>query len=715
MAKTFSESWHQVSHLKFSILPTVKVHKQLYRGEVWYVLQDSCSEKYYRLRPHAYAFAMTLSEERTFEECWLSYIEKNPEDAPSQEEAIQLVAQLHHANLLQFRSTADHDLLYKRYQKTQEKEWLSKLMAFLYIRIPMWNPNQLLKDQLHWMKWLFGAGFFSFWFIVVLWGAQAAFDRSDDLWTEGQGILSIDNLMWLYISLFVLKFFHEMGHAIACKTFGAEVNTMGIMFIVFAPLPYVDATSSWTMRNRWQRVIVGAAGMYVELFFAAIAAVIWANTADGFIHSMAFNIMVIGSLSSLLFNGNPLLRFDAYYILSDLLDIPNMYQKANQQWMYYFDRFLLGTPNAHPQSEDAREVAWLTAYGISSYFYRLFVMLVIMVYVADVWLGLALLVLIVTALIWFIIPVGKLLKYLLTSPKLELNRTRAWLASFATAVFVVGVVGWLPLPYALEAEGVVKSQETTQIYMQSGGQLKSLYVKSGESVQKGTLIAVFEDRDLATEIELVKGQIKETDYLLRRAISEDNRDTQAIKERQYSLMERYKDLEQKKQALTIIAPHSGLWASNGLAQRLESIFGRGELVGQIVNPDKMHMVALVSQEQSSDLFQKGIDEAEIKLLGQASETLLSTHVKFIPFETHSLPSDALTIQGGGEILATANERGQLKTKEPYFEVVAKLPASDLVRFSEGQMGRIQVDLPWRSGYDQMSQTVQQIMQKRYQL
>ena len=716
MAKTFSESWYQVAPLKLALLPTVKVHKQVYRGEEWFVLQDSCSEKYYRVRPFAYRFLMELTAEKTFEEVWMSFVERHPKDAPSQEEAIQLIAQLHHANILHYRSQSDHDVLYSRYQKVKERETLGKLMAFLYVRVPVWNPNDWLNRNIDWAQHLFTKGFFAFWLALILWGGFTAFENSDQMFTEGQGLLSVDNLIWLYISLFVLKFFHEMGHAIACKAFGAEVNTMGVMFIVFTPLPYVDATSSWTMRSRWQRALVGVAGMYVELFFAAVAAIVWANTADGFIHNLAFNLMVIGSLSSLLFNGNPLLRFDAYYILSDLTDIPNLYQKANQQWFYYFDHFMLGTKNSKPAAEDRYEAIWMTSYGFLSYFYRLFVMLVIMLYVADLWLGLAVLVLIVTLVMWVFIPLMKLFKHLFSN-KIDNNRYRAYGVTTLMAAVFVGFIGWVPLPYSIESPGVVKAAQSSQYFMQSGGVLEKVMVKDGDVVQKGQLLAAFRDVDLEIEINIIGHQLQEAEWLLRQALDAGNRDTESIVRRKNYLDSRLADLQEKKRQLHFYAQHEGFWRSENLLQKVGNTFARGELVGQVVSLDEMKFVAAVAQEQASDLFGNPVNDVEIKLFGQATETLVSNDAKFLPFEKYSLPSDALGIHGGGEIITKTLEDGEVVTTEPFFEFKADLPndLSDRAVYLEGQLGMVKIPLEWRSAYDQMRQSVLQLMQKRYQI
>ena len=153
----------------------------------------------------------------------------------------------------------------------------------------------------------------------------------------------------------VIKTVHEFGHSFACRRFGGEVHTMGIMFLLFTPIPYMDATASWSFRSRWQRALVGAAGMIVEVFVASLATFVWASTAPGTIHSLAYNMMFVASVSTVLFNANPLLRFDGYYILSDLLDIPNLHQRSTGLLRHFVEFMPLDTRKSINPTRSRRE------------------------------------------------------------------------------------------------------------------------------------------------------------------------------------------------------------------------------------------------------------------------------------------------------------------------------------------------------------------------
>src|SRR3989339_625393 len=413
MATTiFSDSWFRVSGLRVALLPSVEVSTQQFRGRTWYVLQAPSPRRYSRASVQACRFIQSLQPDKTVDEVWEDFVNNHPHDAPSREEVIQLLSQLHMSNLLYSLQQSDNEAIVKRYKAQKNKELMGKVASFLFLRIPLFNPNPLLDRIRPLIMALTGWGAFWVWCLTLVWGAWTAFENRATLLDQSEGVLSISNLPWLYVCLAGLKLFHEAGHAFVCKRFGGEVRTVGVMFLLFTPLPYVDASSSWGFANRWHRIYATFAGMAVEFFFAAAGALVWAHTAPGLTHSLAFNVMLIGSVSSLLFNGNPLLRFDAYYMLSDYAEIPNLYQKAQQQWKYFGDRYLLGTVAAQSKATDRKEWVWLTLYGLLSFLYLMLITVGIALFLMDQWLPLGLLVLGMTVYSRLLSPLYQLFKHL---------------------------------------------------------------------------------------------------------------------------------------------------------------------------------------------------------------------------------------------------------------------------------------------------------------
>ncbi|MFC1859048.1 peptidase M50, partial [Thermodesulfobacteriota bacterium] len=381
--RTFSESWHRIAGLRVSLRSTVTVRKQFFRGERWYILQDPFNNSFFRLRPEAYDFVSHLRPDRTVEEVWEDCLERNPKDAPGQEDVLQLLAQLYYANILFFEMPADSEKLFERYRKRRQREVRSKLLSIMFIRLPLIDPDNFLKRLMPVTKHFIGYIGAVIWLITVGVALKLVADHFDQATQQAQGILAPDNLILLYSGLVLIKTLHEFGHAVICKHFGGEVHTMGVMLLVFTPLPYMDATASWAFRSRWKRALVGAAGMITEVFLAAIATFVWAYSGPGVVHSLAYNMMFIASVSTVLFNGNPLLRFDGYYILSDLLDIPNLHTRSRQYLKHLAEHYLFGIKDSVSPTQSLKEAIWLTIFGILAGIYRVIVFTGIILFVAD--------------------------------------------------------------------------------------------------------------------------------------------------------------------------------------------------------------------------------------------------------------------------------------------------------------------------------------------
>ena len=336
--KTFSEVWYRVAGLRLQLAPQVRVRRQTYRGERWHLIEDPLNNSFYRLRTAAYSLVGRLDGRHTVDEVWKECMELDPSEAPGQEEVIQLLAQLHHANLLSGNLPPDHARIFERYSTRKQKERGMFWRQLMFARFPLWDPDACRVRTLPWLRWLMKPWAVVLWVVVVGLGLRAVANNRDSVGVQAGSLLAFENLLLLYLGIVVLKTLHELGHAYACRALGGEVHTMGVMLLVFSPLPYMDASSSWAFRERWKRILVAAAGMIVELFVASCAALFWAAAEPGLWKDLAFNMMVIASVTTLLFNVNPLLRYDGYYILSDLVDLPNLYTRGQKQARHLAER-----------------------------------------------------------------------------------------------------------------------------------------------------------------------------------------------------------------------------------------------------------------------------------------------------------------------------------------------------------------------------------------
>ncbi|RZB34840.1 MAG: putative peptide zinc metalloprotease protein [Desulfobacteraceae bacterium Eth-SRB1] len=714
----FSESWYKVAYIRAGLLNTVDVQKQYYRGDLWYVLQDSFNSNYFRINPATYFFVARMTPYKTVQDVWEECLEIHKDKAPSQDDIIGLLSQLHANNLLYLKNPPNNEFVFERHREKKQKELKSKIFSIIAIKIPLWNPNRWLTGILPFIKVIFNVKGLCLWSIVVLFGAKAVIENFGEVYDQTQSILSPSNLIFVYLALALLKCFHELGHAMTNKRFGGSVPTLGVMFLVFTPLPYMDATTSWFFQDRWKRVLVGSAGMMADLFFAAIAAMVWAHTGDGLLHSLAFNIMIVGSVSSVLFNGNPLIRFDAYYIASDVLEIPNLYQRARQQWMYWAEKYLFHVEYAVSPSEKPEEAAWLALYGVCSLIYRIFLTIVIVLFVADKLFVLGFIIAIISIFAGILIPLKKLIVYLATSPELSKTRKRAVIISAVIAVTLCGFIGLYPVSYTIRAPGIVESGEYSKIYATTEGKLENIYFESGDFVQRGDVIARLSNYELTLQIKVVDEGLFQTRILKQKAILNAVADVKPLLEREKVLNEELKVLEQRKKDLTVSAQSSGVFVSPDIELLKGRWLRRQTQIGSLITDHDFRFYAIVSQKQAFDLFRERQFKNEIKLYGNANKNLKIDEIVVIPYQREELPSAALGWFGGGDISVSSSEKTGKKVTEPFFEINGRIVASDSPTFLtllHGRSGVLRLTLPPEPLSVQGYRLVKQTIQKRYKI
>ena len=709
--KTFSESWYRIADQYITLRSGVETHRQYFRGERWYVLKDPYNNSFFRIRPPVYEFIVHLNQKRTVEEVWKDCVERFPEEAPGQEEVIQLLSQLYQANLLQYQAPADTQVLFKRFRKRKEGQIKARFTSFMFPKIPLFDPDQFLVKTLPVIKPLLGSFGLLLWAVVVGFGLKAVMDNSGDLAKPFEGILSLDNLFFLYVGMAILKLFHEFGHSYICRKYGGEVHQMGIMILIFTPIPFMDASSCWGFRERRRRMIVGASGMLVEIFVASIAAMIWANTGEGTLHQLCYNMMFIASVSTVLFNINPLLRFDGYYILSDLLDIPNLHGRSSSQLKHFCEYYLFGIRSSTSPARSRREAWWLGVFGVLSGIYRILLFTGIILFVADRLLIVGIVMAFLFICMWVILPLGKMVHYLVTSPALFRKRARALAVTFALLMAVLLPLRFIPVPYGFRAPGVVQAVEFKRIYVLTAGRVIRVHFLPGSWVSAGTPLFELESPQLEANLLALDARIREIKWQQRKALAK-NLSERAQMDAVFSALQEKKDLLlRKKKDLVLVAPHDGVWHSDWSDQLVGRWLPQGEELGIVLKPTDYEFRAVVAQSEASRLFEDELRGAEVKLRGQSSMTFDVEGWTITPVDRRELPSRALSLAGGGDITTT----GDTTAVEPYFEVSAPIVSHEKGSCFHGLSGLIRFQLPPQPLLTRWVRDFRQMLQTRYRI
>lgn len=712
MTGTFSESWYRVAKVRTMLRPTVIIKKNVLRGENGYIISDPYSGAYFRISPAYYRFLSGLTFQETVEERWLKSLTEDPENGPGQQDIINLLVELNNANLIYFEDTKDSEGLFKKNREKTKKAIGRQLTNILFVRIPLWNPDRWLNKHIGiWTAVYSRIGLF-IWMAVTFYGLKLGAENSLGFMSQTENILDPDNLVLLYAGVLLLKIFHEIGHAAACVRYGGEVNTIGVMFLLFTPLPYVDATSSWVLTDKWQRILVSSAGMMVEVFIGCLACSVWVYSPPGLAHALAFNIMFTATVSTVLFNANPLTRYDGYYILSDLLEIPNFSQKSTEYTLYLLKKHLFKA-NCPVKVYSRAEQIYFVSYAAASSVYRIALFIGIIYFVSKKYFMVGLIMAVVMAGMWLYRILSASLDYLLFSPELKGVRNRAvYLTSGITAVILVFIF-FIPLPYSLTVAGVAESRQAMDLTAETSGYMVRYNAESGKYVRKGQILAETKNPLLDMEIRKVMKQIEETEILAQQSITEGSIDLSPVNKRTDALYKYLDQLKYRKSRLIISAPQSGIWIwdrDNG--GKTGQWMGVGHPVGTVYKEGSIFK-CIVPQEEASDIFELGIKRLKIRMKGNAWTTYRADRYELLPHALNTLPSPALGWYGGGEIRTDETDRSGTKTIEPFYLLTVYPDESE--GMYGGCTGKAEITLPPKTLSYRITQGIRQFFQKRYRL
>lgn len=671
----FSPSWYRVAGLKPRIRAHARIHRHVFRGKVWFVLQDSAAERSHRFTPAAHHFIGLMDGERTVQELWEAAGASLGDEAPTQEEAIRLLGQLHAADALLCDVPPDSMEVFRRYQRHETQLWKRRLLTPLALRFPLFDPDRFLVRTLPWVEWVFG------WLGVVLWlavvgvGAILAASHWTDL-TQNMAdrVFAPQNLLLLWLVYPVVKVFHELGHAYAVRKWGGEVHDIGIMLLVFTPVPYVDASAASGFRDKRHRMVVGAIGIGVELFLGSLALFVWLNVEPGAVSAIAYNVMLISGVSTLLFNGNPLLRFDGYYVFSDAIEVPNLGARSNRHLGYLFQRYVLRVKDAIGPADTRGERYWMTAYGIASFVYRVFIMFVIITFVASKFFFVGVLIAIWAVATQVFMPVAKSVSFLFTNPALGRQRGRSVGTTLLIAAAVALVLLVVPAPSWTRAEGVVWVPEEAQVRAGTDGYVERLLAVGDSEVTRGQPLVKAEDPFLTTSVAVLEAQLRELGAQYDEVIFADRVKAAMIAEEMAAVEASLKRSREREANLVWHSPGNGRFVLPNATDLPGRFVTKGQLVGYVVEPKAIIIRAVLSQDDIAQV-RKNTRSVQVMLADWGASPLPATVRREVPGGSPDLPTAALGTAGGGAFAVDPRDAKGVKTLARVFQLELELPAA----------------------------------------
>lgn len=688
----FSENWYRVRDLTPRLRSHVKLHRQVQAGQVWYMLEDPASGRFHRFNTAAYHVIALMNGERTVDRIWEEANTVLGDDGPVQDDVIFLLGQLHRIDVLQSNIPPDVAEILDRRRQQRRARRLGRIRNPLSVRIPLLDPDRFLETTLPLVRWCFTTPVLVVWIgIIALAFALALINWNSLAYHAVYQVLTPNNLLLLVVIYPLVKLLHELGHGYAAKLEGGEVHELGVIFMVFMPVPYVDASAATAFASKRKRILVGAIGVMVELWLAALALFAWMNVSPGLVSNICFNIMLIGGVSTVLFNGNPLLRFDGYYVLGDLLETPNLAQRSNSYFAYLIQRYGFGLDGVSSPAHSGRERFWFLLYAPLSLVYRLGILATICLLLMQdfFFIGVALALWAVGhQVVW---PLLKQIDFLLLNPRLRKHRTRAVLVTAGFAGVLGAYLAWWPVASLSSFEGVIYPPEQSRLIAGTDGLVGRVLVEDGARVAAGEPLIELENIFLGGERKAMEARMRELRARYASVRTRDRVQARLNREEATALRADLARLQEKVDALVVRAPVSGVFFHLPLGE-LEGLYiARGDLLGYVV-PESAATARVVVVQDDLDLIQSRVDAIEVRLASSPWNVHIGELSRAVPQAGFRLPSPALGTAGGGQFVTAPDNNLMLASGERVFEFEISLPQTPVdtrigtrvfVRFDHG--------------------------------
>jgi len=683
-----------------------------------FILEDTTRHQYYRIGLEEYLVLTYLNDSTTPEEL-LDKTSAAADIALTPEQVQTVLSWLGSKQLLQ---TEDPTMLTNLLNQEKQMEGMRRQnrMNLISFKIPLFNPDPLLQRIAPRLGLITGRFFALLWLAAALLALGTLFSHWQAFNSRTAGFFSAENLFLIWLIWLGLKILHELFHALVCYRYGGKVYEAGILFILFIPLTYVDATTSWNFSGRWQRIHVALAGMFIELGVAWAALLVWAHDPDSTTGLIAHRTVIIAGISSLLFNANPLMRFDGYYVLSDLVGIPNLYQRGLQSMKGRFAQLLL---NIHSDSAGGAHQSFIHIYGVLVFCWRFLVLGSLGYMAAKLFGGLGIIISLIAVLGWISSPVHTLISrwpvYKKQNPHVLRDLLLRGTVLLCLCALLLTTVGW---KRSIRAPAVVEYEQQYRVKSKTNGFVNRIEVRDGDTVTPGRILMVLDEPEQVAALEDIKLQIEQNRIQTRIAHNSGRiTEAQILRRQLLALQAKLQQLQEQVDALTITAPAGGRVIADHLDQLTGTYLKKGREILWIVNPGQKQMSASISQDDIKQMRKLVGKEVTIDMR-ESGLGIFRGRVKTItPTASTRLSHPGIAAKFGGPIDVlerrvkgsnTDNEQVRMEFFNPRFTMDIIPPVEVINRLWAGQLASVEARGPRVSLRDRIAELFSDWLRKK---
>ena len=677
----------------------VTFRQQHYGGQSCYVVEDPTSSRFFRIGVAEYTLISLFDGTRSISDAMHCASSVLGPDAFTEHDVVSICQWLVEIGLAKTNTTGESQRFQEHADKqssSERQQWMNPIMA----KLPFFCPEPWLDRFAPWLLWTTTWWAFCVWCVVVLTTAYQLLSNWGELDFDAAGIISSDNWLMLGVTWLALKLVHESAHALFCRKYDGEVRDAGVVLIALAPIFYVDVTSSWRFTSKWQRIAVAAAGMYAEIFVGAVAALVWIHSDPGVVQQCALNVALLSTVTTILFNANPLMRFDGYYILSDWLEIPDLAPQGQGYLSYLGRRYLYGVELKSP-FENKSEGWFVRVYGVLAKLWQLLVTVGIALMAATLFHGAGLALVLVGLAFWIFIPIFGQLKYFLFGRDREQpKRLRFVMLGCLAAAGLYLACTLSPWPFSVKAPAIVDYAPRGIVRAGTSGFVKNVLVKPGEYVEANQLLGTLENVELTAELQRLTAAVEASRTRQRIASAKSNvidlqLEFETTQDLQRQLTERHEQFER----LAIRASMAGTVVSDELDSKVGTFLSEGDEFMVLGNEHTKEFVVSIAQEDA-ELFHSHVgQDVDVKLRGGDRQRLSLGLGRVEPNATTIVEHFAVCAAGGGSVAVRPVTLGKRDTAESSWEFVEPrlvgsigLPADVSEELSAGQLAMVKLPM-----------------------
>ncbi|MCE9605264.1 MAG: hypothetical protein K8U03_10225 [Planctomycetia bacterium] len=676
------------------------------RGELFYFVEDPLRNKFFRLGKAEHALFLALDGTRTLAEAAAHTASASGSQALTQDEAVLLGEWLVRSGL----ASSDIGLASRSptmsQVPTRHDRW--NLWSF---RITLGSPDRALETLDPFGRFLFGRTFLVLWFAILAaallqaltaWPMLAKNSPIDWGW---QGALS------LFAAWCGLKILHELAHAIACRRFGGNVGNVGLAFVLGMPSPFVDVSTICRVPDKWKRIVVSLAGIYIEIFVAALAMIAWSAFEDPLVRQGALAVVWAAGIGSVIFNLNPLMRFDGYFALSDAMEMPNLSAVGQEESWRLLRRFLFGIDEAEISAK-GRRPAWVAWYGIAAMLWRTFVLgSLLLLAIAKLGAFGTIFISIPLFLAW--LAKRRTLRRSLIRGGANVGRNRQRQAATCTALGLLSAILFYCLdPSTKELAAVVDYEPLEVVRAGTAGFVRQVFVCDGEQVFAGRKIAELDNAELLAEIGQVELAIEQSTIRSRMHRQAKTTSKEQTERLQRQVLEtELRELHHQREGLTIVAATDGTIVSRGIDRYVGLRLEKGDEIASIAGDSAKTLKIAVPQRLVTAIANAEDRTADVLIHGHRKPVSIRL-ATCDPQASTRLIHPAMSVEHGGMLSirrreATPDEAGEGKSRnrrdttiaetvEPCFQMTARADEETLRDVAAGRTAIVKVRIPWRS-------------------